>query len=173
MAKRKSKKSEGQVEARPIGEGLDPLAAGERLHNPSNSEAETHYEADDSELKAEEKAAADRASGQDANALAEEHNAQAAEAASVSTVPNADAAEQDEVAEGREEPGEEVDLDEAGEPDPAAPDEPELGAVEEADNPPVDDEPEEVEVPERTEEEEIADAADREDALEEDRKEFS
>lgn len=77
MAKSKttaSKKADNQVEARPVGQGKDPLAEGARLHNPTNTEAETHYEADRSELNDEEKASKIR--GQNANERAEEHNAQ-------------------------------------------------------------------------------------------------
>lgn len=69
-----SKKDDSKVEARPIGQGKDPLAEGARLHNPTNTEAETHYEADRSELNDEEKASKIR--GQNANERAEEHNAQ-------------------------------------------------------------------------------------------------
>lgn len=69
-----SKKSEDKVEARPIGQGKDPLAEGERLHNPTNTEAETHYKADRSELNDEAKASEIR--GQNANERAEEHNAE-------------------------------------------------------------------------------------------------
>lgn len=96
-----SKKSDNNVEARPIGQGKDPLAEGATLHNPSNSEAATHYEADTSELKAEERAAKER--GLDANERAEVHNAQSPQPQS--DAPNADLDEQEEVAEGRVEPG--------------------------------------------------------------------
>lgn len=72
-----TKVDEHKVEARPIGQGKDPLAEGARLHNPTNTEAETHYEADDSELKAEENASKIR--GQNANERAEEHNAESPE----------------------------------------------------------------------------------------------
>jgi hypothetical protein len=70
------RKDDSKVEARPIGQGKDPLAEGERLHNPTNTEAETHYDADRSELNDEERASKIR--GQNANERAEEHNAQAA-----------------------------------------------------------------------------------------------
>lgn len=73
-SKSSSKKAGNQVEARPIGQGKDPLAEGERLYNRTNTEAETHYEADRSELNDEEKATKIR--GQNANERAEEHNAQ-------------------------------------------------------------------------------------------------
>lgn len=66
-----------RVEARPIGEGLDPLAVGERIYNETNTSAETHYKADDSELKAEEQASKIR--GKNADQRAEEHNAQGGE----------------------------------------------------------------------------------------------
>jgi hypothetical protein len=75
----KSKKSEDKVEARPIGEGKDPLAEGARLRNPSNTTGETHYEADNSELKAEEQAAKNRIDGKDADERAEKHNQEVAE----------------------------------------------------------------------------------------------
>lgn len=68
-----TKATTNEVEARPIGEGKDPLAEGERLHNPTNTTAETHYEADDSELKAEE--AASKIRGENADERAERHNA--------------------------------------------------------------------------------------------------
>jgi len=74
--KKASKKASNKVEARPIGQGKDPLAEGARLYNESNTEAETHYKADDSELKAEQTAAKNRIAGQDANERAEEHNAE-------------------------------------------------------------------------------------------------
>lgn len=74
-----SKKNDNKVEARPIGEGKDPLAEGERLHNPTNTTGETHYDADDSELKAEEQAAENRINGKDADERAEEHNQEVAE----------------------------------------------------------------------------------------------
>lgn len=86
-----------QVEARPIGQGKDPLAEGNTLANPTNSEAETHY---DVKEKSEDVQAASQIAGQDANERAEEHNAQTAV---LSDVPNSDAAEQDQVAEGRTE----------------------------------------------------------------------
>ncbi len=73
-AKSDSNSSQSKVEARPIGEGKDPLAEGERLHNPTNTEAETHYDADRSELNDEERASKIR--GQNANERAEEHNAE-------------------------------------------------------------------------------------------------
>lgn len=96
----KKTKSEGKVEARPIGQGKDPLSEGARLHNETNTTAETHYKADNSELKAEEKASKIR--GQNADERAEEHNAEAAEPNRTS---NPDQTEQDEVAEDRVEPG--------------------------------------------------------------------
>lgn len=95
-----SKSTENKVEARPVGEGKDPLAGGERLYNESNTTGETHYKADNSELKAEEKAAENRINGQDADERAEQHNAAQAEA---HDVPNEDVSDQDEVAEGRDE----------------------------------------------------------------------
>lgn len=70
----KASDTDAKVEARPIGEGKDPLAEGERLYNPTNTEAETHYEADRTELNDEERASKIR--GQDANERAAEHNAE-------------------------------------------------------------------------------------------------
>lgn len=64
-----------QVEARPSGETKDPLAEGMRLYNDSNTEAETHYRADNSELEADEKGAS-KIKGLDANQRAEIHNTQ-------------------------------------------------------------------------------------------------
>jgi hypothetical protein len=122
---------QGLVEARPIGEGKDPLAEGNTLVNPTNTEAETHYEV--KERSADVAAAENTIDGQDANERAEQHNASGA----APVTANADSAEQDEVAEDRTEPGGDV----------------------------VDDTPEEVDVPERSEEEEAADAEDREEAL--------
>lgn len=69
-----AKKDDSKVETRPIGQGKDPLAEGARLYNPTNTEAETHYEADRSELNDEERASKIR--GQNANERAEEHNAE-------------------------------------------------------------------------------------------------
>lgn len=66
--------SSDKVEARPIKQGKDPLAEGERLYNPTNTEAETHYDADRSELNDEERASKIR--GQNANERAQEHNAE-------------------------------------------------------------------------------------------------
>lgn len=159
----KSKKNdEHLVEARPVGQGFDPLSRGERLHNESNTEAETHYKADDSELKAEEQAAAARTEGQDANELAEEHNAQSLPA---SDVPNESEDAQEAAAEGREEPGSAdgggIDMAHTG--DAAVP------AEEEADqpvNPEVDDTPEETEVPSPSEEEQAQAEEERQDAVE-------
>lgn len=73
-AKSDTNSNDSKVEARPIGQGQDPLAVGERLYNDTNTDAETHYTADDSELKDEERASKIR--GQNANERAEEHNAQ-------------------------------------------------------------------------------------------------
>lgn len=87
--------SDAKVEARPIGEGKDPLAEGATLHNPTNSEGETHYEADTSELDAEATAAENRIGGQDANQRAEQHNAES------DVLPHTANPEQDEVAANR------------------------------------------------------------------------
>lgn len=121
------------VEARPIGEGKDPLAEGERLYNPTNTEAETHYDADRSELDDEEKASKIR--GLDANERAEIHNAETAIPSD--EVPNGDDAEQEEVAQSRVEP---VDAN-------------------------VDDTPENVDVPEVSEEDQAKASEEREAAM--------
>jgi ABC-type uncharacterized transport system YnjBCD substrate-binding protein len=103
MAKaKKSEKSEDQkndasvAEARPVGMGKDPLAEGNTLVNPSNSEAETHYEVKQRSADVQ----ASEINGQNANERAEEHNTQSLPA---SEVPNSDQDEQDEVAESRTE----------------------------------------------------------------------
>ena len=101
----KSKKSADQVEARPVGQGKDPLAEGNTLENPTNTEAETHYNVKEKSEDVQAREAENTINGQDANERAEEHNAQSLPA---SDVPNSDAEEQDEVAAGREEPGEEL-----------------------------------------------------------------
>lgn len=90
------KADEGTVEARPQHQGKDPLAEGNTLVNPTNSEAETHY---DVKERSEDVQKADNTiNGQDANQRAEQHNAEAADAPV-----NSDEAEQAEVAEGRTE----------------------------------------------------------------------
>jgi hypothetical protein len=127
------KADQGLAEARPIGEGKDPLAEGNTLVNPTNTEAETHYEVKE---KSEDVAAQDAQNtinGQDANERAEQHNA--SDAAPVTA--NSDTADQDEVADGRTEPGDVVD-----------------------------DTPEVVDTPEPTDEEAEESAADRQDAME-------
>lgn len=134
------KADEGAVEARPIGQGKDPLAEGNTLVNPTNTEAETHYEVKE---RSEDVQAASEIAGQNANERAEQHNAASAVP---HDTPNAELSEQDEVAEGRVEPGEDSVV------------EPEADAV--------DDTPEEVEVPERTEEQAAEDAEERQDAVE-------
>lgn len=93
--KKSTKESDNKVEARPIGEGKDPLAEGERLHNPTNTEAETHYDADRSELDDEERASKIR--GMNANERAEVHNQESSNA-KMATVPNEDSEAQEEVA---------------------------------------------------------------------------
>lgn len=98
----KAKKSEAKsndsnkVEARPIGQGKDPLAEGNTLVNPSNTEAETHYDV----KERSDDVRASEINGQDANERAEQHNAQSLPA---SEVANSDETEQSEVAEGRTE----------------------------------------------------------------------
>lgn len=127
---------QSKAEARPIGEGKDPLAEGNTLVNPSNTEAETHYEVKE---RSEDVAAQDTQNtidGQDANQRAEQHNA--SDAAPVTS--NSDSAEQNEVADGRTEPGGDV----------------------------VDDTPDVVDVPELSDEEQAANADDRQAAMEKD-----
>lgn len=92
-----SSQSEGQVEARPIGQGKDPLAEGNTLVNPSNTEAETHY---DVKQTSEE---ASKIDGQDANQRAEQHNTELTQGAPDHETPNHDQTDQDEAAEGRTE----------------------------------------------------------------------
>lgn len=92
---KKADSNSDKVEARPIGEGKDPLAEGERLYNPTNTEAETHYEADRSELNDEEKASKIR--GMNANERAELHNRESQPLPS--DTPNGTDADQAEVAE--------------------------------------------------------------------------
>lgn len=100
--RREAAQTKSKVEARPIGEGKDPLAEGERLVNPTNTTGETHYEADSSELNAENEAAKNRIGGQDADTRAEQHNAESPTAPD--NVPETATSQQDEVAEGRVEP---------------------------------------------------------------------
>lgn len=98
VSKKETKKAETTVEARPQYEGKDPLAEGNTLHNPTNSEAETHYKV------TETSEAVSQIGGQDASERAEQHNAEAVSA------PSGDATEQEEVAAERVEPGtEQVD----------------------------------------------------------------
>lgn len=106
----KSKKSEeettnsDQAEARPIGEGKDPLAEGNTLENPSNTEAETHYNVKERSEDVQAQDAQNKISGQNANERAEEHNAQSADA-SANAVPNESTADQDEAADGSDREG--------------------------------------------------------------------
>lgn len=86
------KKTVDQVEARPIGEGKDPLAEGNTLHNPTNSEAETHYEVKETSKEAS------KIKGQDANERAEQHNAEAVVANAGDDAPKPDLEEQEEIA---------------------------------------------------------------------------
>lgn len=53
MTDSKKSNDDGSVKARPVRQGHDPLARGERLYNDKNTESATHYRSDDSELKAE------------------------------------------------------------------------------------------------------------------------
>lgn len=102
MAKAKKSKENNtnvdQAEARPVGQGKDPLAEGNTLVNPTNSEAETHYEVKERSEDVQAKEAQNKIDGQDANERAEQHNAQAVDAPA-----NSDQSEQDAVAEGRKE----------------------------------------------------------------------
>lgn len=98
MVKSKKSVSNDAAEARPIGEGKDPLAEGNTLENPSNTEAETHYNIKERSEDVAAQDAQNKIDGQDANERAEEHNAQVAPA---SSAPNSDTTEQDAVAEGR------------------------------------------------------------------------
>lgn len=108
MAKSKktaSKKTDTSVaEARPIGQGKDPLAEGNTLVNPTNSEAETHYEV--KERGEDVQTAENTINGQNANERAEMHNTQLAQGAPDHETPNQSQDEQASVAEGRVEPGE-------------------------------------------------------------------
>lgn len=137
-AKGSSEQGQSKVEARPIGEGKDPLAEGNTLENPSNTEAETHYNVKERSEDVAAQDAQNTIDGQDANERAEQHNA--SDAAPVTA--NSDSVEQNEVADGRTEPGGDV----------------------------VDDTPEVVDTPKPTEEEAAASAEDRQDALDKDLK---
>jgi hypothetical protein len=103
MAKAKKttakKQDEGLVEARPQGEGYDPLSRGDTLKNPTNTEAETHYEVKErsEDVAAAEEKAKHEIAGQDANERAVEHNAESP------TVPNETSDEQEAVASKRSE----------------------------------------------------------------------
>lgn len=91
-----------KVEARPIGEGKDPLADGNTLVNPTNTEAETHYEV--KERSDDVRAAENTIDGQDANERAEEHNTQLTQGAPSHATPqhgNGDQESQESVAAGR------------------------------------------------------------------------
>lgn len=93
----KSTDSGDQVEARPVGQGKDPLAEGNTLVNSTNTEAETHYNV----KERSEDVQASEINGKNANERAEEHNAEAPQPGL--EVPNSDAAEQEAVAAGRTE----------------------------------------------------------------------
>lgn len=95
---------QSKVETRPVGEGKDPLAEGNTLENPSNTEAETHYNIKERSEDVAAQDAQNTINGQDANQRAEQHNASAAAPVTV----NADQADQDEVAADRVEPGSDV-----------------------------------------------------------------
>lgn len=130
------KADNSKVEARPIGAGKDPLAEGNTLENPTNSEAETHYNV--KERGEDVQATENTINGQNANERAEQHNTQLAQGAPDHDTPNQGQPEQDAVAEGRVDP-----------------------AAEQA----ADDTPEEVEVPEVSEEDQAAADAERRDAV--------
>lgn len=96
-SKTASKKTDNsKVEARPIGSGKDPLAEGNTLSNPSNTEAETHY--DVKERSEDVQAAENTINGQDANERAEQHNTQLAQGAPDHETPNQDESDQEEAA---------------------------------------------------------------------------
>lgn len=106
MAKKKAtpkqqvkKVDDSKAEARPIGEGVDPLAAGNTLVNPTNSTGETHYDVKEKSDDVMAQEAQNKIDGVDADARAEMHNAQTP----APTVPNADEADQEEAAADREE----------------------------------------------------------------------
>lgn len=107
MGKSKTSKAQStdnsadQAEARPIGQGKDPLAEGNTLVNPTNTEAETHYEV--KERSDDVRAAETSINGQDANERAEQHNNALTQGAPDHDTPNHDTTEQDEVAAGRTE----------------------------------------------------------------------
>lgn len=116
----KAKKSEEQksasnvTETRPVGQGKDPLAEGNTLVNPSNTEEETHY---DVKERSEDVQKADETGAASTSELVGE------QATPATSVPNSDTEEQDEVAAGRVEPGAEptakLDDGETGEAEPS------------------------------------------------------
>lgn len=91
-----------QVEARPIGQGKDPLADGNTLVNPTNTEAETHYDVKERSEDVQAQDAQNKIDGQDANQRAEEHNTALAQGAPDHATPNQSEGDQQEAAEGRE-----------------------------------------------------------------------
>lgn len=101
------------AEARPVGQGKDPLAEGNTLENPTNSEAETHYNV--KERGEDVQAAENTINGKDANQRAEEHNTQIAQGAPDHETPDQGQPAQDEVAAGREEPAAEQAADDTPE----------------------------------------------------------
>ena len=96
--KAETKKSNDQVEARPIGEGKDPLAEGNTLENPTNTEAETHYKVKE---RSEDVQKTSKIAGKNANERAEVHNAQQAQPHNSSNESNEDLADATEGREGR------------------------------------------------------------------------
>jgi hypothetical protein len=90
--------SSDQAEARPIGEGKDPLAEGNTLVNPTNTEAETHYDIKEKSSDVSEAEEASRIKGQDANERAEQHNSALAQGAPNHETPNQGQADQEEAA---------------------------------------------------------------------------
>lgn len=97
MSKKSSDKS--VAEARPIGQGKDPLAEGNTLKNPSNTEAETHY--DVKERGEDVQKAEHTINGKDANLRALEHNAKSSNVKMADN--NLSPEEQDAVAQNRQE----------------------------------------------------------------------
>lgn len=90
-----SKTAEDTIDARPVGHGKDPLAEGMRLHNPSNSSDANSYEVSSNEVTAPKAHVV--ADGQVSAPVKPAHK-----------TPNKSKEEQEEVAAGRVEPGEET-----------------------------------------------------------------
>lgn len=115
-----SKTAEDTIDARPVGHGKDPLAEGMRLHNPSNSSDADSYEVSSNEVTAPK-----------AHVVAD--GQVSAPVKPVHKTPNKSKEEQEEVAAGRVEPGEETP--ESPTPAPEEPSEPEDSTVPEVPTP--------------------------------------